>query len=103
MTDTPPPLKYSEPPGASVPPRPLKIEVLKGGTMLRALGPFAEKSFLVLGRLPVCDIELEHPSVSRYHAVVQFSLLDEQVEAKLFDLGSSHGTFLNKVLLSHTI
>ncbi len=68
--------------------------------MLRALGPFAEKSFLVMGRLPVCDIELEHPSVSRYHAVVQFSLADE---AKLFDLGSSHGTFLNKVLLSHTI
>ena len=68
--------------------------------MLPTLGPFSDKSFLVLGRLPVCDIELEHQSVSRYHAVIQFSRVNEEVETQLFDLGSSHGTFLNKVILS---
>lgn len=65
--------------------------------MLPTLGPFTDKSLLALGRLPVCDIELEHPSVSRYHAAIQFTRVNEVVEAQLFDLGSSHGTFLNKV------
>ena len=36
---------------------------------------------------------MEHPSISRYHAVIQFNC---QGEAFLYDLNSVHGTFLNK-------
>lgn len=64
------------------------------------------------GRLPVCDIPQEHASLSRYHAVIQFSsdgplfliflsfsslsLFPCSGAPFLYDLGSTHGTFLNK-------
>jgi len=36
---------------------------------------------------------LEHPSISRQHAVIQFR---ETGECYIYDLGSTHGTFVNK-------
>jgi len=45
------------------------------------------------GRVPDNDWEVQHPSTSRYHVVVQCSG-DEEVF--LYDMGSTHGTFLNK-------
>lgn len=43
---------------------------------------------------------MAHPTISRYHAVLQyrstFSADDESRGFYLFDLGSTHGTFLNK-------
>lgn len=42
--------------------------------------------------MPNCDIELVHPSASRYHAVVQF----KGDICFIYDLASSHHTFLNK-------
>ena len=71
----------------------------------------------VFGRLPVCDVPLEHPSISRYHAVLQYRPTgtttvgdqDEGGEGRplsfgtpneagfyVYDLGSTHGSFLNK-------
>ena len=71
----------------------------------------------VFGRLPVCDVSLEHPSISRYHAVLQYRPSDatntttdtESKEGKtlpfgapneagfyVYDLNSTHGSFLNK-------
>ena len=38
-------------------------------------------------------LPMENPSVSRQHAVFQFS---EDGNCYLFDLGSTHGTFVNK-------
>ncbi|KAG5456268.1 MAG: hypothetical protein BJ554DRAFT_4037, partial [Olpidium bornovanus] len=62
-----------------------------------------------LGRLPMCDLPMEHPvsavatwplpaafarrSISRYHAVLQFFA---DGTAHIYDLGSAHGTKLNK-------
>ena len=46
---------------------------------------------------------MEHPSISRLHAVLQFRGKDGA--AFLYDAGSSHGSFLNKQRLpqrSHT-
>lgn len=46
------------------------------------------------GRDPnTCDILLQHDSISRQHAVLQYG---EQGELYIADLGSSHGTVLNK-------
>nr|KYP76470.1 Uncharacterized protein ZK632.2 [Cajanus cajan] len=47
----------------------------------------------MFGRLDLCDFVLEHPTISRFHAVIQFK---RRGDAYLYDLGSTHGTFLNK-------
>ena len=41
----------------------------------------------------MCDLPMEHPSVSRYHAILQFR---EDGALFLYDLGSGHGTRVNK-------
>ena len=48
-----------------------KLEVLKGGKIIGAY-KLAEKSTHVLGKLETCDLRLEHPSVSRYHCILQW-------------------------------
>ena len=53
----------------------------------------------MIGRLAVNDIQMEHPSLSRYHAILQYKAEgspDEPEGFYLYDLGSSHGTFHNK-------
>lgn len=47
----------------------------------------------MFGRVDLCDFVLEHPTISRFHAVLQFK---RSGEAFLYDLGSTHGTFINK-------
>ncbi|XP_010890672.2 kanadaptin isoform X1 [Esox lucius] len=97
-----PPVPYSEPPWAGLSDIPYSLEILKNGTIVDTV-PLTQQSYFVVGRLPVCDVSLEHPSISRYHAVIQYRGLagdDEAVgEARGFyihDLGSTHGTFVNK-------
>jgi len=51
------------------------------------------QSFVTLGRAPENDVEAQHPTVSRVHAIIQFH---EDGKVFLFDKGSTHGTFLNK-------
>ncbi|XP_054978844.1 kanadaptin [Sorex araneus] len=92
---------YREPPWASPAAAPYSLETLKGGTVLgtRALGGASRCLF---GRLPGCDVSLEHPSVSRHHAVLQHGAAPPGAGGGggpgfyLYDLGSTHGTFLNK-------
>ncbi|CAB1334826.1 unnamed protein product [Coregonus sp. 'balchen'] len=97
-----PPVPYTEPSWAGVADFPYSLEILKNGTIFDTV-PLTQQSYFVVGRLPVCDISLEHPSISRYHAVIQYRGLageEESVgEARGFyvhDLGSTHGTFVNK-------
>lgn len=96
-----PPLQYSEPPWGGMAPGGDKkyfIEELKNGTIVKTHN-LAGKSFFVVGRLPSNDIQLEHPSLSRFHAVLQFKTegtMDQPVGFYLYDLGSTHGTFHNK-------
>ena len=52
-----------------------------------------------MGRLPSNDIAMEHPSLSRYHAVIQYkenASSDQPQGFYLYDLGSTHGTYHNK-------
>uniref|UniRef100_H3A567 Solute carrier family 4 member 1 adaptor protein n=1 Tax=Latimeria chalumnae TaxID=7897 RepID=H3A567_LATCH len=93
-----PPLPYQEPAWGGPAEPPYVFEVLKNGVIVSTV-KLNGKSFHAVGRLPVCDVVLEHPSISRYHAVVQYrGCPDEQKETGfyLYDLGSTHGTFLNK-------
>ncbi|XP_023566880.1 kanadaptin [Octodon degus] len=96
---TPP---YQEPPWGGPATAPYSLETLKGGTILDTCS-LKGASYFLFGRLSSCDICLEHPSVSRYHAVLQHRAPggDEECEGQgqgfyLYDLGSTHGTFLNK-------
>jgi pSer/pThr/pTyr-binding forkhead associated (FHA) protein len=86
-----PPLNYETPSWGMVPSGSYYFEIIKNGASLGRSK--IEKAQFIFGRLPVCDIELDHQSISRYHAIVQFR---NDEKAFLFDLGSTHGTFLNK-------
>ncbi|KAJ1912716.1 hypothetical protein IWQ60_009540 [Tieghemiomyces parasiticus] len=92
---TAPRLPYTAPEGGRAPPSPsYYFEVIKSGVSLEPIDLALDVSFLVVGRLPICDVPLEHPSVSRYHAVIQFH--GTAAGPALYDLGSAHGTYVNR-------
>ncbi|KAI9287640.1 SMAD/FHA domain-containing protein [Umbelopsis sp. AD052] len=87
-----PALAYNKPDWSSAAKLKYSFEILKNGAVVQEfVGPARE--FITVGRLPLCDLELEHPSISRYHAVIQFN---DDGKAFLYDLGSGHGTRINK-------
>ncbi|KAI9275536.1 SMAD/FHA domain-containing protein [Phascolomyces articulosus] len=91
-----PPLPYKKPEWSAQAQFGYGFEVLKGGLSLDKInGP--QKEFATIGRLPLCDIQMEHPSVSRYHAVIQFK---NDGKAFIYDLDSAHGTRVNKQRIS---
>lgn len=98
-----PPVPYTEPPwGGKAPTSPYALEILKNGTIVDTV-PLTQRSYFVVGRLPVCDVSLEHPSISRYHAVIQYrsqagegECVGEENGFYVHDLGSTHGTVVNK-------
>lgn len=74
----------------------LALEVIKGGQVVEtlALPASAGRSFALAGRAaPPCDLPLQHASVSREHAALQF---DARGALFVCDLGSTHGTLVNK-------
>jgi predicted component of type VI protein secretion system len=46
-----------------------------------------------VGRLPDCHVVIEHPSVSKRHAVLRWD--EPSARATLEDVGSKNGTFIN--------
>jgi len=127
-------LKYKEPEGAAPFDSRYNFEVLKNGSIVDKIEFNTDKSFGVIGRIPACDFEFQHPTISRYtsiffnhvqnmklkllsiylfrmHAVIQYFRTSEDkgideghqnrsnVNAPglyVYDLNSTHGTFLNK-------
>lgn len=97
---------YVEPEWAVKPEDNFSFEVLKNGKIIETFKDLESKSCWSFGRLPkVNDIELAHPTISRFHAVLQYrgvSAEDDGQSTKpgsgwyLFDLGSTHGTLVNK-------
>ena len=75
-------------------------KVIKNGTVLEKI--VLNKEFVSLGRLG--DILCEHPSLSRFHAILQYS--NGQIDTKypqgfyLLDLNSTHGTIMNKTKIN---
>lgn len=88
------------------------LEVLKNGTILEnfRFSAFDRKGYYIVGRVPGCDVVAENPTVSRLHAILQFIEVPKEETRKgqdctdspqetglyLYDLKSTHGTFLNK-------
>lgn len=90
-------IPYKEPSWGDIAEEEYRFEVLKNGTIIDNVK--LDKSFIVFGRLPSCDVPMEHPSLSRHHAVVQFCKTPTPEQEKgwyLYDLDSTHGTWINK-------
>ncbi|GFR62225.1 kanadaptin [Elysia marginata] len=89
---------YTEPLWSGKAEEDYSFEVLKNGSIIGNV-PLSSKAFHMFGRLPSCDVTLEHPSLSRYHAIVQYSVISTETHQKgwyVYDLDSTHGTWLNK-------
>ncbi|XP_045770567.1 kanadaptin isoform X2 [Maniola jurtina] len=74
------------------------LEVLKSGMILEKI-ELANKPYYVFGRLTNCEVMMAHPTISRYHAVLQYKSSENEDQPAgwyLYDLGSTHGTFLNR-------
>lgn len=106
---------YQPPLWACHPPTmPFTMEIMKQGTIISTLNlqqlcSDANKGFLILGRAPTSDILLDHPSSSRLHAVLEFSSSQQEDGESpdsdlnpifLFDPGSTHGCYVNKVRIA---
>ncbi|XP_071963209.1 kanadaptin-like [Antedon mediterranea] len=94
---TPPP-PYREPAWSGIPQDEHYLEVLKGGTICDKIG-LNDHAFHLFGRLESNHVQLDHPSLSRYHAVLQYRTIgdnDHDPGFYLYDLDSTHGTTLNK-------
>eukprot|EP00271_Cylindrocystis_brebissonii_P009056 TRINITY_DN23659_c0_g1_i1.p1 TRINITY_DN23659_c0_g1~~TRINITY_DN23659_c0_g1_i1.p1 ORF type:complete len:523 (-),score=95.18 TRINITY_DN23659_c0_g1_i1:406-1974(-) len=67
----------------------LRLEVMKDGDVVATI-PLVGKSHFVIGRLPTCDIVLDHASISRQHA--RLTIPTGGAEPFLECLGAAHGT-----------
>ena len=93
------PIPYKEPAWGGPSDSDYFFEVLKNGRIISKL-ELSTKSFHVFGRLPSCDFPMEHPSLSRHHSVVQHcSKKTDKFDVGwyLYDLDSTHGTWVNKI------
>jgi pSer/pThr/pTyr-binding forkhead associated (FHA) protein len=86
---------YVPPPWSTPPKYTFALQVLKSGIEVDRIA--LEKASTIVGKQSgVCDIVLEHASISRQHAALQFG---EEGELYCVDLGSSNGTTVNKETL----
>ncbi|XP_060672433.1 uncharacterized protein LOC107416514 [Ziziphus jujuba] len=83
---------YTKPPWSGPPIHKFSLEVLKDGSIIDQFDVY-EKGAYMFGRVDLCDFVLDHPTISRFHAVLQFK---RSGDAYIYDLSSTHGTFINK-------
>ncbi|KHJ76035.1 FHA domain protein, partial [Oesophagostomum dentatum] len=98
-----PTLHYTPPPWASIPEpgQGYKLEVVKNGAIVDCIDLDLRKheTFVLIGRLANCDVVMDHPSISRYHCVLQYGEDPMDKTGKgwhIYDLGSTHGSKANK-------
>lgn len=75
-------------------PRPVDAALAFDDLLVVTLPPFKERMSFTVGRLPDCDIVLDHPSVSKRHA--ELSWEDGIRRCSVKDLDSRNGTMLNE-------
>lgn len=89
---------FQPPKWAAPPPAGLVLQGRKGGEVVQNLA--LSKLAVLIGRLDTADLQLEHASTSRQHAVICFR---PDGTAVVMDLNSAHGTFLDgKRMPKHT-
>ncbi|XP_028033580.1 smad nuclear-interacting protein 1 isoform X3 [Bombyx mandarina] len=97
-------IKYTEPDDAKQPKRRWRFYPFKGDKALPILYIHRQSAFLIGRDKKVVDIALEHPSISKQHAALQyratpFTRADgsqgRRVRPYVIDLDSANGTFVN--------
>ena len=97
-------IKYSEPGNARKPKRRWRLYPFKGEKSLPVLHIHRQSGYLMGRDRKVCDIPLDHPSVSKQHAVFQYRLVSyeredgregKRIRPYLIDLESANGTYVN--------
>jgi hypothetical protein len=83
---------YVPPVWSSAPNHKFELEVIREGVEMGVLDVSVHTHYM-FGRAPECDFIIEHPSISRRHAVIQFR---DNGNMCLYDLETSNGTFLNR-------
>ncbi|CAF3177142.1 unnamed protein product [Rotaria socialis] len=91
---------YKEPPEARTPERHWRLSVSKDGEDLPTYRIYRQSKYIFGRDKDQSDIHLHHPSCSNVHAVIQYRLRNDphgrHIYPYLIDLGSSHGTYLNR-------
>lgn len=88
-------LKYSEPLDARKTTDKLRLYVYKDKKELEILFISHQSAYLI-GREPICDVPVQHPSCSKQHAALQYRLRKNgEVLLYIIDLDSVNGTFVN--------
>lgn len=91
---------YEVPSWGSLPKDNFNLEVLKNGIVIDNI-VLSSKDHFVIGRQPdICDITMEHPSISRVHAVLQYR---DDGALMLLDMKSAHGSFVNKAAMTQGV
>lgn len=99
--------KWSKPPSAD---QIYRFEVLKSGQIIEEVKDLQQQAIWSFGRASENDVAMAHPTISRYHVVLQYkpkaNVEEEENNSKsepeqpegwyIYDLGSTHGTFMNK-------
>jgi len=87
-----PPEIFQPPPWLGRPSQQYCFEVFAGKELVNRF-PIWKDKILVIGRQPDCNIVVNHVLVSRRHAIILFH--EDSGELMVYDVGSTHGTFLN--------
>jgi len=74
------------------------FQVIKEGVHILNIPLFDKANFTTFGKDESNEINVLHPSTSRFHCAVQFGKL-KQLALFIFDLGSTHGTIVNGIRL----
>lgn len=77
--------------------RPIDTALAFDELLVLTLPPIGERMMFVLGRLPDCEIVIDHPSVSKRHAELSWEEGIRRCSVK--DLDSRNGTMLNDNLI----
>lgn len=99
--------KWSKPPSGD---QIYRFEVLKSGQIIEEVKDLQQQAIWSFGRASENDVAMAHPTISRYHVVLQYkpkaNVEEEENNSKsepeqpegwyIYDLGSTHGTFMNK-------
>ncbi|KAL3319897.1 Smad nuclear-interacting protein 1 [Cichlidogyrus casuarinus] len=88
-------IKYNEPSDARKPTEYWRLYPFKGKEALPILHIHRQSGFLIGRDRNIADIPMDHPSISKQHAVLQFRHVKGLTRLYLIDLESANGTFLN--------
>lgn len=77
------------------------FQVIKEGEHILNIPLFQQANFTTFGKDANNEVQVLHPSTSRYHATIQYGKPKKKAPAGMFlyDLKSSHGTTINSIKL----